>query len=84
MDLQDCKASDCMLRYGNVCVCTLQAEQLIDWCHEQPLTIEVHDRTAIPDPPEFPIRSVSTEGSAAGGAAGKVGVCKLCICSTLV
>lgn len=30
-------------------------EQLLDWCRSSPLVLQVHDRTAVPDPPEFPI-----------------------------
>ena len=33
----------------------MQADEVLMWCQERPLTLEVHDRTAIPEPPEFPV-----------------------------
>jgi len=47
--------------------CFVQADEVLQWCQERPLTLEVHDRTAIPEPPEFPVtapaRSDLTESS---------------------
>jgi hypothetical protein len=36
-------------------IALMQVDQLLSWCRGAPLVLEVHDRTAIPDPPEFMI-----------------------------
>lgn len=46
-------------------------EEALRLCRECPLLVEVHDRTAIPEPPEFPLEPLpAADGGAAGGAAG--------------
>jgi hypothetical protein len=42
-----------------------QADEVMQWCQESPLIIEVHDRSAIPEPPEFPVAAASRPASAA-------------------
>lgn len=46
----------------------LPVEQLLAWCREAPLLLEVHDRSALPEQPEFPIEA-SDDRQAGGGAA---------------
>ena len=40
-------------------------------CKEEPLIVEVHDRTAIPDPPEFPLPDDQESATAASNGKGK-------------
>ena len=42
-------------------ICHCFSYTLVRWSRECPLTIEVHDRTAIPDPPEFAVAANEDE-----------------------
>ncbi|GAX72591.1 hypothetical protein CEUSTIGMA_g47.t1 [Chlamydomonas eustigma] len=42
-------------------------DELTRWSRECPLVVEVHDRTAIPDPPEFPVASSEGEDPSVAG-----------------
>eukprot|EP00983_Pelagomonas_calceolata_P026483 831491-Pelagomonas_calceolata.AAC.2 len=42
----------------------VQADEVLQWCQERPLTLEVHDRTAIPEPPEFPVAPAAPAAAA--------------------
>jgi hypothetical protein len=45
----------------NLMICHCFSYTLVRWSRECPLTIEVHDRTAIPDPPEFAVAANEDE-----------------------
>ncbi|GFH33233.1 uncharacterized protein HaLaN_32571, partial [Haematococcus lacustris] len=42
------------------------ADQVLGWCREQPLLLEVHDRTALPDPPDLTLIRAAASGQEGG------------------
>eukprot|EP00798_Chlamydomonas_sp_ICE-L_P018235 gene18235-24686_t len=61
-------------------------DDIMAWSKEFPLSIEVHDRTAVPDPPEFPIAMVLNEDGTpqdAGDEGGDDYVCGIARISML-
>lgn len=58
-------APSLLLAHINLTPSHPQIDDLLKWVAEEPLVVEVRDRDAIPDPPEFPVRSATPADGAA-------------------